>query len=229
MDYLNALSLLGVSGAHPGGLGLTKAIFESELFPDSSKILDVGCGTGQTVYFLSQLGYDVTGIDYDETMVKKAVKRNKELNIVKGSIENPPFLKDSFHIILCESSLSFTKLSRSVSEIYRILKNDGIVIAIEVVKEKNLSKAEENELKQFYRFTNIYTQEEWKQVFMQSGFKNIKISSEDDYIIDLDEPVTELFPSNKIPSECFDLLNKHEELTEKYANKLSYRIFHLYK
>ncbi|UPG64184.1 class I SAM-dependent methyltransferase [Metabacillus endolithicus] len=74
MNYLQMLSVLGVGGAHPGGLLLTKSIFEKEQFPITSKILDAGCGTGQSSSYLYQLGYEVKGLDKDPVMIEHAKK-----------------------------------------------------------------------------------------------------------------------------------------------------------
>jgi len=38
--------------------------------PIASRILDVGCGSGQLVHFLHQLGFDVTGIDRSEEVIE---------------------------------------------------------------------------------------------------------------------------------------------------------------
>ncbi|MDQ0228903.1 hypothetical protein [Metabacillus malikii] len=43
MNYLQLLATLGIGGAHPGGLLLTKKIFEQEQFPLNYTILDAGC------------------------------------------------------------------------------------------------------------------------------------------------------------------------------------------
>ena len=70
--YLDFLSKFGVGGAHPGGIGLTKEIFKSERITPATRILDVGCGTGQSAaYLASKYGAIVTGIDINPVMVKK--------------------------------------------------------------------------------------------------------------------------------------------------------------
>ncbi|MER2000935.1 MAG: hypothetical protein ABS882_14300, partial [Lysinibacillus sp.] len=40
--YLDLLSTFGIGGAHPGGLNLTKKIFDSENITSTSNVLDVG-------------------------------------------------------------------------------------------------------------------------------------------------------------------------------------------
>jgi len=46
-----------------------------------SKILDIGCGSGEHVLILAQRGYQVTGIDSSETMISMAKKKSSRLNI----------------------------------------------------------------------------------------------------------------------------------------------------
>lgn len=76
--YLNFLSQFGVGGAHPGGLSLTMDVLRKEQINESSYVLDVGCGTGQTAaYLASRFGAKVTGIDIHPLMVEKAKKEWK--------------------------------------------------------------------------------------------------------------------------------------------------------
>lgn len=78
--YLDILSKLGIEGAHPGGINLTKEIFKRENINRKSYILDVGCGTGQTAAYLAyKYGAKVTGIDINPTMVAKARRRMKKI------------------------------------------------------------------------------------------------------------------------------------------------------
>lgn len=54
---------------HPLAAGL-RALVESGLEP--GRALDIGCGTGDNCVYLAQHGWQVTGIDYVETAVRRA-------------------------------------------------------------------------------------------------------------------------------------------------------------
>ncbi len=49
--------------------------------PDSSKVLDLCCGTGRHARSLAECGYDVTGIDYSHYFIDKATRENTLANL----------------------------------------------------------------------------------------------------------------------------------------------------
>lgn len=44
------------------------------LFPESARILDLGCGSGRDTLAFKSKGYKVEAIDYSEQLVKKAIQ-----------------------------------------------------------------------------------------------------------------------------------------------------------
>ena len=72
-DYVEMLAYFGVSGAHPGGIELTKTMIEHLNLASDDRILDVGCGTGQTAAYLGHLGYEVEAIDTHPLMIEKPI------------------------------------------------------------------------------------------------------------------------------------------------------------
>lgn len=52
-NYLNSLAAFGVGGAHPGSLELTKEILGQLELTEKMKVLDAGCGTGQTIEYIA--------------------------------------------------------------------------------------------------------------------------------------------------------------------------------
>jgi ubiquinone/menaquinone biosynthesis C-methylase UbiE len=102
------------------------------------KVIEIGCGAGNLSVYLSQLGFDVTGIDISETAVFWARKRFNKLNLTAkflvGDVSNLSlFNSNSFDISidsLCLHCLIDEDRSKSLSEIYRVLIVGGEFLVI---------------------------------------------------------------------------------------------------
>jgi len=59
------------------------------------KILDLACGQGRHAIELAKKGYNITGLDYSDYLLKvareRAGKENVRINFVKGDMRNIPF------------------------------------------------------------------------------------------------------------------------------------------
>lgn len=223
--YLDFLSKLGIGGAHPGGINLTKKIFNRENINSTSRILDVGCGTGQTAAYLAyKYGAKVTGIDINPTMVKKAKRRMKKnhlfVKLIQGSVEKIPLPDNHFDFIVSESVLSFVNKTRALKEIYRVLKNGGRFIAIEQTITKQLKENEENEIKQFYGFDSLTMKKDWVALLKQTGFGDIRIQKNTSI-----ESAPDVYYSDDIEPELYAILEEHLDITFRYQGILSYRIY----
>src|SRR6478736_3633738 len=232
MKYMDMLALLGVGGAHPGGLHLTKQLLEKEEINIDTSILDIGCGTGQTsAYLYCRYGCEITACDINATMVQKANKRFEQLKLpckaTIEDIEDLSFDNESFDIILLESVAAFTNISSSLKECKRVLKKGGIILAIETVKEPQMTERDERLISEFYRFQSIPDEMKWVDHWEKAGFSNVIISRE--HKIEQDEQDidfgTEFDLSDEVPSDVYDLLDEHERLTKKYQNLLGFCIF----
>ena len=100
------------------------------------KILELGCGAGNNLWFLSELGYDVYGIDGSVSACKiakeKMHKRNVNVNIQNAYFDKLPFENESIDIIIDRTATYCGKLSTIKSwwnEANRILKRGGMVIS----------------------------------------------------------------------------------------------------
>ncbi|HWO98911.1 MAG TPA: methyltransferase domain-containing protein [Bacillus sp. (in: firmicutes)] len=232
LQYIDMLALLGVGGAHPGGLHLTKELFAQENITNATAVLDIGCGTGQTAAYLCwEYECKVTACDLNEMMIQKANKRFARMDLpVKAHVEDAErlsFNDETFDIVIFESVAAFTNLSRSLKECCRVLKKGGVALAIEMVKEPQLSELDEQLLADFYRFQSILTESDWMEQWEQAGFSAVTSSRE--YTIEQDDQAvdfgTEFDLSARIPINVYDLLDEHERLTEKFQSLLGFRVF----
>lgn len=71
--YENDTLLALTHGAlHPGGEAVTERAIASAILTPGARILDVGCGTGNAVRLLRNLGFDAYGVDASQKLVRLA-------------------------------------------------------------------------------------------------------------------------------------------------------------
>lgn len=69
---------------------LVSTVREFDIQP--GKALDIGCGTGDNVFWLKQSGFTPTGIDIADKAIEMALKKSEE-----NSIQSDFFTRDIFH------------------------------------------------------------------------------------------------------------------------------------
>jgi SAM-dependent methyltransferase len=96
------------------------------------RILEVGCGTGNNVWYLSREGFSVSGIDGSPEAISYASQRLKEDRLAAdlrvGDFTQLPFPENTFDLVYDRGSLTCCGLSsakRAVQEIYRVLVHGG--------------------------------------------------------------------------------------------------------
>lgn len=231
--YTDMIAHLGISSAHPGGSSLTKKVFSNEKILPEMKILDIGCGTGQTAAFLAQkFKAEIIAIDTHRTMIEKAKKRfNKaglNIKLINANAQKLPFTNEIFDYIVSESVIVFTHPNLSLPEFVRVLRKSGKLIAIEMTAEEKLTNAEIKEIAQLYGVKKVLLEDEWKKLFLNAGFSEVTI--EEDKKPDNSQVAAEKNdPSNYIDPKLFEILNAHTTLLQKFNGRLGYRIYRCIK
>ncbi len=91
------------------------------------RILDVGCGNGDTLFFYRGLGWDAYGVDPDPEAC--AVCRTQGLKVVQGEIFDAGFPAGFFDIVRMHHVLEHVRDPiGTLSEIRRVLKKNGLLI-----------------------------------------------------------------------------------------------------
>ena len=76
----------------------------SKFFPSGAKILDIGCGLGREAFALSDLGYDVVGIDISKEVISRvkqlSADKGYEIPFIEYDGEHLDFSADSFDVVL---------------------------------------------------------------------------------------------------------------------------------
>ncbi len=233
-SYQDALAYYGVNGAHPGGLSLTKYLLQQERVTAATNLLDAGCGTGQTSAFIKKhYPCSVTSIDLHPTMIQRAATRfqreNLPIRLLQGSIEKLPFLDGSFDIILVESVLIFTDIRSSLIELKRVLKPNGVVLALEMTSERELTPLEQDNMRTVYGIEKVFTEGEWVRNLINAGFANVEIKMShtvfSHMFANMEEEDEEMDYTVTRNIEMEHKLSEHAQILYTYGNFIGYRVY----
>ncbi len=232
VHYSDLLAYLGIGGAHPGGLAVTKELLLRETIDKHTHILEIGCGTGQTSFYISEIyRCHVTAIEKHPVMIEKASERfftcSHPIHLIEGSAEELPLDERSFDFVLCESVLSFVDLTKVIPEVKRVLKDKGKLLAIEMTLDATLTEEEATRIQDFYQFNNMLTEQQWVEKLKELGHFT-EIEAEQFQIQDDEDSLVEFSLSENLDPSLFDQLDEHERLLLEYQDKMGYRIFTCY-
>ena len=142
-----------------------------------NKVLDMGCGCGESISYLAQFGLDVIGIDFSEKMLAEACRLYPTLKFEKQNILDTSFADKSFDgIVLTYVVNHFNDegLKLLKCEIDRILKENGTVFLSMHVgnEEKYVPDPLDDTIEIYYNFLNIGRLDK-----LFEGYKRIKYDS----------------------------------------------------
>lgn len=140
-DFIGVLTDV-LPALHLGGAEATGDLLEMCRLGPDTRVLDVGCGAGQTACEISKrYGSRVTGIDISDVMIGKAVERARKEGVddmVDFRVADAfrlPFDDGSYDVAIFESVLTPLPGNKidALRETFRILSPGGLVGANETV------------------------------------------------------------------------------------------------
>ncbi|MFT8362131.1 MAG: class I SAM-dependent methyltransferase [Sporolactobacillus sp.] len=233
--YIDFLARLSIDNAHPGGHQLTKQLIDAESLAKGAKLLDVGCGTGATAKFLAEeKKVDVTAIDLHPQMIALATAREKQakerFTVVRGSAEQLPFPDQSYDWLLSESVTAFTHIDCSLAEYCRVLRKEGILLAIEMTIDYQLPDKDAQAICKLYGVSGLYTEKDWLSHLQKAGFSQVRalqpsvfkataaVAQGPDYQI-----------NGTLDPETIEVWLDHMAMMQTYHDVLSYRVYRAVK
>jgi len=182
LSAYKCMEFLGCQFLHPGGRSATERLLEKLNISSDDKILEIGCGTGNTARFIQSLtSASIVGIDIDDEMIAKAKavtsKNLKEPEFVAGSGDDIPFDDNSFDVLISEGTTFFMDAKKALNEYNRVLKPNGRLGLVEIsyfkmppVELENLTAG----VTRCYGMKPLLFNE-WEEQISQAGFiiKNV--------------------------------------------------------
>jgi len=144
--------------------------------------LDLGCGTGWAVRYLSNLlagRGKFIGIDIAKGMIEKA-KLNavdtRNVEFYEASAEDLPFENNAFDVIICSNSFHhYLRPVQALKEVRRVLKPKGNIHILDITADdffiRWIDKRARTREKEHVKF---YSTTEYDRMFAAAGLKHIR-------------------------------------------------------
>jgi SAM-dependent methyltransferase len=162
IDYLRHIGREAVAHAvkkpfsdpHCGRLLMELGAVMSLLPPPPARVLDAGCGTGWTSWFLARRGYDVTGLDIAPDMVESARSNHQpevltNLKFVAADYERTGF-ENEFDAVIFFESLHHAEDERAALRMaFRALKPGGLLVTSEPGRGHANAESSQNAVREY--------------------------------------------------------------------------------
>ena len=167
--------LVTISHLHPGWRNsqLNQILYVP--FVKNGKLLDVGCGNGSTMKRFQELGFTVSGTDFDSKAIEEA--RKEGLNVHLGDLQEIAFPKNTFDVVFLSHVIEHVPNPvELLVECRRILKPNGFLIAL----TPNANSSGHQKFKHHWRgleiprHLQVFTPASLAHVAAQSGFMKIQ-------------------------------------------------------
>ncbi|SHI98471.1 Methyltransferase domain-containing protein [Arenibacter nanhaiticus] len=156
-------------------------VYESELLaireqlsklPENIKGIEVGLGTGR---FSVPLGIK-EGVEPSRAMAQKAIKRGVE--VMEGTAERLKYGDLQFDFVLFVTICHLNDIKDALSEAYRVLKHQGVVLIGFLDKERSIATQYIEKRKQstFYAKANFYTVARIQTLLKEARFKDLEFT-----------------------------------------------------
>lgn len=119
--------------------------------PKGEPILEAGCGLGAWVVYLSDRGYDISGVDHDEKVIERLKGWRPSLKVASGDIRRLPYDDGHFGALISLGVVEHFEegCDEAMKEAHRVLRPGGLIF-FSVPMENIFRKAIAHHLRSLY-------------------------------------------------------------------------------
>ncbi len=150
----------------------------------TSKVLDLGCGTGKLSILLTENPFieQIIGMDISQNMIRQAKYKQKyfrlgdKVNFMVGNSNNLNFDNGYFDYVFCLNSFHhYPSQSKVLEEVFRVMKSGGRFILLDPFRDNILRKTWAVALKKIFNedYADYQTKSAIQEMLLNCGFHNL--------------------------------------------------------
>ncbi len=157
-----------------GGEYLTRQVLDGCTLDIDALVLDLGCGSGNSLKILAQRDFSALGVDLSLQLMRSARQKNIINRLTQARAEELPFASNCLDAILCECTLSLFALPTALEECARVLKPAGWLMVSDLYVRNPLGLAALQALPGHSCLSLAMMQEKLESCIQESGFKMVR-------------------------------------------------------
>lgn len=135
-DGISRLAALSVGGEE----NFRQLALQNLTINSDTKVLDLCCGSGQTIAFLIKFSQNVIGLDASPLSLKRAKQNVPQADYVEAFAEDMPFADGEFDLVHTSAALHEMQpdqLQKILKEVYRVLRPGGVFTLVDFHQPTN--------------------------------------------------------------------------------------------
>lgn len=117
------------------------AFLESRFPKGRERALDIGCGTGRSLYALSETFETIYGLDISTNMLHLTQRRcnmaKAPPHLVRGNAGDLPFQDEAFDLVVAHTVIHHLDIvEKGLLEIRRVLKTGGRMVVVDILRAR---------------------------------------------------------------------------------------------
>lgn len=93
--------------------------------PKARRVLDIGCGAGQTLLAMELAGVQAVGVDCDFEALRLGYSMTEDICFLQSQGERLPFRAESFDLAFSRVALPYMDIPQALREMARVLRPEG--------------------------------------------------------------------------------------------------------
>lgn len=200
-------------------MALFDTLIKMAQLQDSSKLLEIGPGTGQATEFLAKHGFSLQAIELGQKLsqfAQREFKKYKNVEIINGAFEEIELLPNNYDLVFAATAFHWIKPEVKYTKTHKILNSSGNLAIIET---HNMSDSRDDSF--FFASQPIYKKHCGKDCY-DSGFRLKAISELSAY--NVDESFFKVVCFNVFPLVVKYSANDYLRLLNTYSDVISMEI-----